>query len=182
MSKHWETIVVSSDTHIPFHSIPLHKSFLKFLSDIKPDRFILLGDILDLHSMGSYHQNSLYYLKQVSLSDEYKAGNIVLDEYDSVVGSRVKKTFIYGNHEARFFTWIKTGDHSKLGDELISPSTALKLKERGYEVYDDWMNSYVQISDWTFMHGDSTAVNVANTMLMKSLSNIVFGHCHRPVS
>lgn len=180
MAKHWETVVVSSDHHVPFINQALHKNFIKLLTDIQPDRFILLGDFLDLYSLGSYHAKSLYYLRDITLQDEYDTGNIVLDDYDSVLKRTCKKTYLYGNHEDRYWRWIKSGDNAKLGDIPLSPADGLALNKRKYDVLDDWKNDYMDIGEFRLIHGDSVAINATNTMITKAMRSLVFGHVHRP--
>lgn len=181
MSKpKWRTAIVISDNHVPFHNIDLHKKLIKLIKDICPDDFIILGDFLDMYSLGKYHEGSLHYLSDINLSMEYAEGAKLLDQIDAALPLKTKRHYLWGNHEDRFWRFKKSGDMVKLGEELINPTNALRLNDRGYTVIDDWKNGYIRLGNLTLIHGDSIAIQSTNTMIMKAFDNLMFGHTHRP--
>lgn len=180
MAKHWETAVIISDVHCPWIDIKLHKAFINFLTDTKPDRFIINGDFLDLETFAQYSEGSVWKLRNLTLDKEYDSGNEILDDYDRVLSNRCNKEFLVGNHEKRYYDHKKRYDHAKYGESLLSPVVGLDLINRGYTVYDDYMTDYTTIGEYKVMHGFSTSINTANTMATKAMCSTIVGHTHRP--
>jgi len=87
------------------------------------------------------------------LGYEYKIGNQVLDLFDQVLNKDVQKTFIYGNHSARFLTYMKDIDNKKIADVIPSPEQALKLSDRGYTVMNNWKEDFLQVGPYQLFHG-----------------------------
>jgi hypothetical protein len=180
LKRRFERWVVLPDIHVPFHNVVLLNKVCRFIHDIKVHGIILAGDFLDLFSLSFFSQNSLYDLKNVTLTNEYEAGIAVLDQIERAVGRGAKRHYLYGNHEARFINYLRDGDHAKMGDELRSPEQALTLRERGYKVYRNWMDDAVKLGDHLeVIHGTYTNVHTAKKHLEEFQGSVMFGHSHR---
>lgn len=172
--------VILFDVHVPAHDKEIFHSICNVIAKIKPYGVHFGGDFLDLFSLGSYNADSLGKLREWTLEDEYNQGNIVLDQLDAVLTEKtVRKTFLFGNHEDRYFRERDKGDRDKYGGSLESPQKALKLDERGYTVLTRWKEDMIKIGKLNVMHGLYTPKHTACKHLEASGMNIIFGHTHR---
>jgi len=176
-SKKPKRYIILSDLHIPFHDVKLCDKVLEFMGKQNFDGIVINGDFLDLFSISRYASNSLYDLKDISLGREYHEGNLILNKIDSVIEG--EKVFIFGNHEARFAGLVKSFDNAKYGDALKSPTEALKLKERGWQVLEFAdQDSLILGNIIEVLHGRYTNKYMTNKHLEHSKYNIIFGHSH----
>jgi predicted phosphodiesterase len=169
------------DAHVPFHRRPLVKKVCRAIKDTKPSGLLLGGDFLDCYSLSSHIRGSVYFLKGITLQGEYDAGNEVLDQLDAALGNRkVTKHYLWGNHEDRFLRYLQDGDNSKVGEALVSPTKALRLKERGYKVKENWRDDSVRLGRYLdVVHGTWCSENSAKKHLVEYQSSVMFGHTHR---
>jgi hypothetical protein len=68
---------------------------------------------------------------------------------------------------------------AKLGTALLSPTVALKLRERGFNVIEEYPDGYVQLGNVQLIHGMYLNSNHAKTHLQKVRSNVMYGHSHQ---
>jgi predicted phosphodiesterase len=177
--------LVLPDIHTPFHNKILFGKIVKYIRENKQNIYgiCLSGDFLDLFTLGSYNENSLKNLTGITLESEYAIGNEVLDGIDNALGKyklSCKKYFLYGNHEDRYFREIAKGDKAKYGNALMSPTDALKLHNRGYEVKENWKDDYFTLGEHLdIIHGVYCNVHTAKKHLDVTGRSIMFGHTHR---
>jgi hypothetical protein len=177
-TKQAQMFVIIGCVHRPFHNKKLWKNFLRFLKDNKSKitGFVINGDYLDLRSLSSHEE---WIPEGIDLSVEYSDGLQGIDEIESCLKKNIKKYFNYGNHEDRFFRNKK--DARKYGSALPSPTDALELEKRGWEVNEDWKNGYITLGDTLdIYHGTKVGINAAADQL-KALPNRdhIFNHTHR---
>lgn len=174
-----ELHIVLGCVHVPFHNQKLISSLLKFIEDYKDKikGFHLIGDFLDMKSLSS-HDDGIVDRSGLTLGKEYLEGNKVLDLFDTALPT-VKKTFIFGNHEDRFFRVTNTVKANKFADALISPIDGLRLIERGYKVLTDWKEDYVTIGKYQLFHGTFCTQTPAKTHITKLKHSCLFAHTHR---
>lgn len=172
--------IVLSCLHVPFHNKELLNNLLEFIKDYKDKikGFHLIGDFLDLASL-SFHDKGKVTIGGLTLGKEYKEGNKVLDLILKELPTDIRLTFIYGNHEDRYFRHVSDFENSKYSDALTSPTEALKLKERGFEVYENWRESFVQLGKLQLIHGIFCTATPAKTHLNRLKESVMFGHTHR---
>ena len=177
--------IVLGCVHAPFHNAKMMDGVVKLINKYKDQLagFHLIGDFLDLNSL-SAHDVGRSPINidgdPINLTWEYRESNKLLNKFDRVLPKQVKKYFIYGNHEDRFFRHLATIDQSKYGDELTSPTRGLKLKERGYKVYEDYKNDYYYIGKHLqIFHGYYHGVTPAKQTLDKLKVSCMFAHSHR---
>jgi predicted phosphodiesterase len=96
---------------------------------------------------------------------------------DTLVVRRNGKVSIQGN--CRFKKYMLGSEAAKLGTALMSPTQGLKLKERGFNVIEDYPDGYVQLGNIQLIHGMYLNANHAKTHLQKVRSNIMYGHTHQ---
>ena len=173
--------IVTGDWHIPFHNKKLVNGMLELISDLgnKLDSFNIIGDFMDLNSL-SFHDRGKIPIKGIDLGTEYKQGNKILDRLDSVIDSKTKKRYLWGNHESRATRHLATADGAKLGIDLLSPTRQLSLLERGYEVKENWQEDHFRLGKHLeLVHGQFTNIHVAKKHLDTYKTSIIMGHSHR---
>jgi predicted phosphodiesterase len=174
-------VLCTADWHIPFHNKILTNKIIKLIKTERFDEIVLMGDFLDLFSLGSYNENSLGKLRHITLSDEYRAGNYILNAIDSAIGRRrIKKTWLTGNHEDRYFRAVDKGDTAKYGDALQPFWEALRLKERKYKTYLNWKEDSHKLGrHLEAHHGIYTPIHVAKKHVEVFDGSVIVGHAHR---
>lgn len=172
--KEFKTYSIISDVHVPFHNKRLLEAYLKTLKG--KDGLIIAGDFVDMFSISSYAENSLYDLKNgLTLKQEYNEANKILDLLNNFKG---EKHFLYGNHENRYYTWLKKKDHAKFDGAINPPHKALHLK--GWNVIKDYPDGFVKLGEHLeVMHGIKTTKYVAANTIQDVQGSVLFGHTHR---
>jgi predicted phosphodiesterase len=173
--------IVISDVHRPFHNHTLWNKLLQLINDMGSSLYgiVIAGDYLDLYTLGSYNNESLANLSNITLQDEYLDGLQGIDEINSSFKG-AKKLFLFGNHEDRYFRHIKEKDNAKYGGALINPVEALYLHERGWITKTDWQSDYFTLGKHLdIVHGVYTSIHAAKAHLDKTQHSVMFGHTHR---
>jgi predicted phosphodiesterase len=173
--------IVISDVHRPFHNQKLWNKLLQLINDMGSSLYgiVIAGDYLDLYTLGSYNNESLANLSNITLQDEYLDGLQGIDEINSAFKG-AKKLFLFGNHEDRYFRHIKEKDNAKYGGALINPIEALYLHERGWITKTDWQSDYFTLGKHLdIVHGVYTSIHAAKAHLDKTQHSVMFGHTHR---
>ena len=174
--------IISSDYHVPFHNKPLLKGMLELIQDLEPKLagFYILGDFMDINSLSFHDKGKMPINSTISLEYEYYEGNKVLDQLDNVLGNKIKKYYLWGNHEDRAKRHFNTVDGRKLGWGTLSPTTQLNLKERKYIVKEDWKEDYFKLGKFLELsHGQFTNIHTAKKHLDVFKASCMFGHTHR---
>jgi hypothetical protein len=174
--------LVSGCWHMPFHNVKLAKAYIKLLSDLAKTNelrgHVLMGDILDMFSISSYGRNKVS-IEGLTLTKEYQEANKLLNAFDRAAPN-VAKEFMWGNHEERYNTYMSDVNNSKLGRGVIkSPTEALHLEDRGYNVQENWKTAEVIVGDIYLMHGFWTNMHPAHAHATKLKKNVAFVHTHR---
>jgi predicted phosphodiesterase len=173
--------IVISDVHRPFHNQTLWNKLLQLINDMGSSLYgiVIAGDYLDLYTLGSYNNESLANLSNITLQDEYLDGLQGIDEINSAFKG-AKKLFLFGNHEDRYFRHIKEKDNAKYGGALINPVEALYLHERGWITKTDWQSDYFTLGKHLdIVHGVYCSIHAAKAHLDKTQHSVMFGHTHR---
>lgn len=175
-----ETHLVFGCPHFPFHNQKMFYGMLSLIKDLKKLNGVhLIGDIVDMNSL-AFQQRGQIPIKDVTLGWEYKETSKWLDKLDDAIGQRkVQKNYLWGNHESRFTRELKKIDSSKLGSALLSPTEGLRMRERGYDVYEDYFNDYVILGDHLqLFHGYYVCVNPCKKHLSTFKKSNMFVHTH----
>lgn len=173
--------IVLPCVHVPFENKKIILGIQELIKDLglKLRGFHIIGDFLDMNTL-SEHDKGMIGIAGLTLGQEYAAGNELLDKFDSLLHDGVNKSYLFGNHEDRFFRHIKKSDNSKYADALISPTQGLKLKERGYTVKERWKEDSIKLGEHLeLIHGEFCSASPARTHLSKYKSSLMFGHTHR---
>ena len=175
-NKSFSTYLVVADTHVPYENEVAVKSILKLMDDVRFDGFIILGDYIDMRPISHWLKHKRKTLENQRMKQDYIEGNRLLDEFDKRLAKNCDKRFFYGNHENWYFNLI---EEMPALDGLLHPTEELKLKERGYTVYEK-INHIERIGRLNFTHGIYTSQNYVKKHIDELKSNVMFGHLHSP--
>lgn len=176
IKKSFKTYLVIADTHIPYENEIAIKPILNMMNDIMFDGFIILGDYMDMEPISHWLQDKKRNktLENKRMLSDYIAGNKLLDEFDKRLPKKCDKRFFYGNHERFYYDLI---EKMPALEGLLDPKIELKLKERGYNVYDK-INHVEKIGKLHFTHGMYTTINYVKKHLDNFMCNVMFAHTH----
>lgn len=169
-------IIVLPCVHVPFQNREFLDKAIKLAGDIQVEEVVIAGDFIDCNALGDFERGKLSRTG-ITLEEEYFEANLVLDKIDLAVPD-AKKTYLFGNHENRYWRWKNDVNNSKYGD-IMNPIRALKLEDRGYNVLSDYKNDYYEVGSLQIFHGEYYNIHVAKKNLDTFRRNNMFAHTHR---
>jgi hypothetical protein len=174
--KPFKTIVVSADYHIPYANVPATKAFLQLVADVNPEGFYILGDFMDMEPISHWLKQKKKTLENKRMISDYVEGNRLLDEFDSRLRKDCDKRFWWGNHEHWYSQLI---EEMPALEGLLDPTNELKLKERGYKVYEE-LNHIERVGRLCLVHGMYHSTNYLKAHLDKFQTNVMHADMHSP--
>lgn len=163
--------------HVPFQNKAMFKSMNALLADVDFVGMHIIGDFMDLNTFSSHDRGRFPAIKGLTYTQEINESNKVLDLLMSHQEFEAK-SYIWGNHEDRYHRYMKDMENAKR--PLPSPTEALKLKERGFAVHENWQADYVMLGDHLQLHhGVYYNVHCAKNHLDKLRKSNIFVHTHR---
>lgn len=172
------TYLLLGCVHVPGHNHAMLEGILKLIPEIKPQGLILMGDFLDLNSLSGHDRGRFTAIKGLTLDQEYKDGNGVLDRLLAKLPKEADKVYLYGNHEDRWNRYMSDMQNAKT--PLPSPTEALHLKERGFSVFERWSSDYITLGNHLeVLHGQYYNTHCAKQHIDKFRGSVAFVHTHR---
>lgn len=164
-----------SDIHIPVEvDEQAFKFALQIIRYVEPDRVELLGDIADMHGLGTWAKPPSDEGKIQEEIDEVKFG---LGRIRYAAGD-AKITFIEGNHEDRMRRYLQDKGSKLFGLDVLRMDNLLDLQH-----YDITFNDGpYRLGGLWFLHGHEIkagGVNPARMALQKLNDSVIFGHVHK---
>lgn len=178
----FERWLILPDVHRPFHNKVLWDKILLLIKDMGASLYgiNLSGDFLDLYTLGSYNAESLGLLRDIDLEMEYADGLKGIKELEGASHKGIKKQFLFGNHEDRYFREMNKKDNMKYGGALKNPIEALELYDRKWEYKTNWKDDYFTLGKHLdVVHGIYTNIHSAKKHLDMTGHSCIFGHTHR---
>ena len=164
------TLIVP-DAHVPYHDRRAWALMLQAARLIKPDRIVVLGDLLDFFCISSHDKRPD---RKMSLDAEIEAGNAALDDLDSLGAS--ERYFTAGNHENRLERLLMQRAPELFS--MVKLSSLLRLSERGW-THVDYRKS-LRVGSLLVTHDTDQAGLHANLhALRKAGRDAIIGHTHR---
>lgn len=166
--------------HVPFHNKKLTDNLFQLISDNKENiaGFHLIGDFLDLNSLSQHDVGKFPVVQGLTLDKEYKEGNKVLNDFDSLFRDGIEKSFLYGNHEHRYNRYMSNMQAAKT--PISSPADALDLENRGYNVLTNWEQDYIKLgAHLELIHGTYFNQHAAKKHIDTLRGSVAFAHTHR---
>jgi len=173
--------IVLPDVHVPHEHKPSIEAILQFIRYWKPNRLVQLGDFCDFNSLGSFDLHNVD--EYISLDDELKAANDLLDRLDKALPRGCEKYMVGGNHEDRY--------HKVKAKFLCPPDRITKallswqqswaheynLTERGWK----WVEygGHFHLDKIVYTHGWACGPSACADMARRFPGrNVMFGHVH----
>lgn len=178
----FQTHVVLGCVHRPFHNKEIWDKVLQLCNDLGPslNSINLIGDYIDLYTLGSYNAESLGLLRDIDLEYEYADGLKGIKEIEEAIDDKCTKRFLFGNHEDRYWREINKKDNAKYGGALLNPVNALELDKRNWHFKTNWKDDYFTLGDHLdLMHGVFHNEHAAKKHLEESSHSVMFAHTHR---
>lgn len=175
-----ETYAIFNDIHFPFHDKSRYDISLKILEKVKKERglnhLFLNGDILEFQGVSSWPAHPS---EKTDFCTELSYGNKKFDELMGLFPD-MPVTYICGNHEYRFFRYIRDLAPAMWG--ILDCPLLLKFPERPLWKFVDY--GPIQLvrcgkSNLYLRHEPlGMGVSCAKLTAEKSCIDILFGHTH----
>lgn len=169
-------VLIISDLHFPYQNNEAIEVAINYGVEKDVNCILINGDLFDFATI-SRHEKDWKFRPVV---DEVNAVKQFFDYLkDRLPNARI--VFKEGNHDERFEKWAfqKVPEFQKL--DVLKLSSILKLTERGIEHVTD--KRPVKLGKLTVLHGHelngSGGVNPARATFLKTIDNVLIGHCHR---
>jgi transposase-like protein/predicted phosphodiesterase len=172
--KPFVSYLVIGDMHVPEHNMPCIKAILYMMDDVKFDGLVNIGDFMDLACISHWNKTKRLTSEGMKIKEDYIIGNTILDEFDKRLPKGCDKHFMFGNHEEWYYQFI---DLNPSLEGMFHPTDELKLKERGYTVYEHY-NDIFSIGKLSFTHGIYTGMHYVKKHIDELKTNVIFGHLH----
>jgi predicted phosphodiesterase len=168
-------LLVVSDIHVPYHSVPAITSALDYAISAKVDSVLINGDLIDQHSLSKF----LVDPRKRNFKEELESTKNLLDEIQKALPV---KTFLkWGNHDERYEHFLMRKAPELIGIEEYRLSNLLGTYAKGIEVIDD--KRIIYAGKLAILHGHEinmkgTTVNPARTLYLKTKASCICGHLH----
>jgi hypothetical protein len=187
-----ETVRVSfGDNHGMMMDRAANAALLRDVRVIKPNVIVIGGDLVECGGWLAKHLTvGFVALCDYSYQEDIKAANWLLDELQAAAPD-AEIHYLEGNHEDRVERWCvdQTMSHKLDADFLrlaFSPSSVLRLKERGISYYrrseaygDGLPRGWFRMGKMLFAHELGASQNAARDAVSKSAANVTYFHTHR---
>jgi len=171
-----EKIIFLSDLHIPFVNKISLEIVLDFMKDLKPNKIILGGDILDFYQISNFTKNP----KQRNTNEEILLTKKFLYDlrnkfYDAEI------IYLEGNHELRLERYII--NNAKELYEILENILIEKLELEKLNI--KYQKGVFKIGKLWFFHGheinckNSNIEYITNVVWKNVYDNFICGHWHR---
>ncbi len=167
-------ILFISDIHFPYHDKRAIDTALSYRDNW--DCIILGGDIMDFYGLSRFHKRP----DLPTIKEELSITNTFLDSLQARF-PKARLIYMEGNHEARLSTFIMDKAPALFGCDFMKMESMLKLRERGIPFIENGQG--IKVGSLNIIHGNesgmSGGVNVARSMMLKVMANVLFGHFHK---
>lgn len=179
-----ELFLVIGCVHRPFHDKALWAALMRYISDNKKNLsgIVINGDYLDLLTLSS-HSKGQVVPDGLDLKKEYEDGYKGIQDIKTAFSKeweRISKYYLFGNHEDRYFRYMKQQENALLGKALLSPVAALRLDELGFQVISDYKDGYLDLAGIHIFHGHRfNSTPSKRTLEDVRFNSCIFNHTHR---
>lgn len=178
--------VILSDLQIPYADEKAVQVALEILRDAKPDKVVLVGDMLDLSAWSKYIQRPEW---ATATQDAINKAHLLLQQIRKMAPT-AEISVLEGNHDARMEKYalnnaqaafgLKRADQPDGWPVLSVPYlTAMDTLDieylSGYPANRLWINQNLQVRHGNIARKGNTAVAVAQEERIST----IFGHIHR---
>lgn len=173
MGSNLTKVLICPDVHLPYHHKQSWDTFLEVARKWKPDKLVILGDMVDFDEVSSHPKDPT---KRVPFDEEVRKSNVEMDRLSKIYIPEVY--FCEGNHETRLLRYL--GDRAPELAGVVNVRQLLQIRDRGWK----WVSygDYCTIGKLHFTHDVGfSGENAAKQSVMAFGGNIIIGHTHRAV-
>jgi len=164
--------VVLWDIHYPYHDKNCINIIHDFITDFKPDYFILGGDQMDMDSISVFNKDKPLLREGKRLKKEYQGfQKDILDYFESILPCDCINVFLIGNHEYRTVSLIEREPDY---DGWVNIENNLRLEKYSIIPY----NHTYRVGNMYFAHGEKCSRYHCAVNLQTYGKQIFTGHVH----
>lgn len=161
------------DCHVPYHDVKAFETMLEIARDFKPDEIVVLGDFFDAYSV-SFHSKDPKKMV-ATLEHELELSRPEIAKLQKV-NPRARMVFLCGNHEDRIRRYVN--HHAPMLARSLGIEDTLKLPHGTIFLPYGQRNRYF-MGKLLATHGTLFNQHVAQGMIRKYGTSVIFGHTHR---
>jgi predicted phosphodiesterase len=171
-------ILVLSDIHIPYHSIPALTAALDWAKKNKPDTILLNGDTLDCHQLSRFVKDP----KSRNFGQELNS----FKDFITVLKTEFPKAqiiFKEGNHEERYNHFLYTKANELTGVSEFTLYNIINSRAAGIEYVAE--KRILKAGELNIIHGHEfpggtfSPVNIARGLFLRAKVSCMQGHNHQ---
>lgn len=169
-------VLIISDLHIPYHDNKAIDTAINYGINNNANAILIGGDLMDFHNQSRFEKDP----RARRTKEEFDAARQFLTVLRNTF-PKARIIFKEGNHDERWEKWLYVKAPEIFDDTEFTLEARLRLGEKKIEIIKDKLP--VSIGKLTFLHGHelqgSGGVNPARATFLKTMANVVIGHCHR---
>ena len=165
-------VVIIPDIHAPYEDYRALQGVFKYIKDYKPDKVVLLGDVIDFYQLSKFDKNPN---RITGLQDEIDAARWELGELRKVHKGQI--TYLEGNHEHRLYRYLNANPEISSLRSINKVESILGLKD-----FNINYKHHEQIAGVLFKHGNVVRKHSSYTAkgeFDNEGTSGVSGHTHR---
>jgi predicted phosphodiesterase len=169
-------VLIISDLHFPYQDNKAITLALDYGKEKDVNCILINGDLLDFHNQSRFEKDP----RARKTHEEFEAVRQFLRGLRSQF-ENCKIVFKLGNHDERWEKWLMAKAPELLGMSEFELQVILQLGELNIDIVKHKLP--IEIGKLTVFHGHelngSGGVNPARATFMKTIANVLIGHCHR---
>lgn len=171
-SNKLQKIMFMPDTHVPYHDARAVRLFMTVAKDFKPSILVIGGDFADFYAVSSHSKDPERVVK-MGFKEEIEQARELLRSLRPLADRAI---FIEGNHEDRFYRYIKDKAPELRGIHTFRE--LLHLPNLKYEVVP--YKSHIDIGKVSITHDCGNAGRYAHYKAMETFQgSVIINHTHR---
>jgi len=173
--SNYQTAVVLSDLHIPYHDQKSLDLVIEIAKDLRPDKIIQLGDYQDFYPISKYTKDP----KRSSgfeLQRELDIAKGILDKLTAIAPTYI----IPGNHDQRLKKYLQDKALGLCGLEALTFSKLIGIDNKR-----SFLRENIYLGKLLILHGDEVTTGggssgkTALATMARLNQSVMVGHCHK---
>ena len=169
-------ILILSDLHFPYQDNKAIQLAINYGKEKGVNCILINGDLIDFATISRHERD----WRHRSVAVEFNAVREFLQELRKHF-PKAKIVFKEGNHDERWEKWLFLKAPEIFDDVEFKLETRLRLGELHIDIVKDKLP--VKIGKLNVLHGHELqgggGVNPARATFLKTIDNVLIGHCHR---
>ena len=173
--KQTKTLILS-DLHFPYQDNEAIRAAIKYGKEKKVTCILINGDLIDFATISRHERD----WRHRTVAQEFEAVRTFLRSLRKHF-PKAKIVFKEGNHDERWEKYLFLKAPEIFDDPEFTLESRLRLGELNIDIVKDKLP--VKIGLLTVLHGHELqgggGVNPARATFLKTIDNVLIGHCHR---